>query len=218
MAKSSEVETKPAEEGERPSKAPVRKKAHRTRLALLKAAEKVFVDKGYLEARVADITREAGVAHGTFYSYFDSKEDIFRSTAVTVVEEIYEALRSPAPGKDLVTRVRLANRQFMDLYRKHADLIGLIEQVATFNSEFREMRLELRRVQVERVEKALKSRYDEGLLDIDPHVAANALGSMMDNFAFVWFVLELPFDRETALDTLDEIWLRSLRLDKETKA
>ncbi|MBN9622078.1 MAG: helix-turn-helix transcriptional regulator [Actinobacteria bacterium] len=51
----------------------------RTRTALVEAARTVFERDGYLEARITDITKEAGVAAGSFYTYFDSKEEIFEA-------------------------------------------------------------------------------------------------------------------------------------------
>ena len=41
------------------------------------AARRVFERDGYFGARVADITAEAGVAHGSFYTYFASRQDVF---------------------------------------------------------------------------------------------------------------------------------------------
>jgi AcrR family transcriptional regulator len=44
---------------------------------LLAAARKVFRNKGYEGATVAEIVEEAGVAQGTFYLYYPSKKDVF---------------------------------------------------------------------------------------------------------------------------------------------
>lgn len=49
------------------------------REAILRAAIKVFAGKGYFNSKVADIAKEAGVADGTVYLYFKSKDDILRS-------------------------------------------------------------------------------------------------------------------------------------------
>ena len=49
------------------------------REAILRAATKVFAQNGYFNSKVADIAREAGVADGTVYLYFKSKEEILRS-------------------------------------------------------------------------------------------------------------------------------------------
>ena len=44
---------------------------------LIKSAIKLFTDRGYKKTKVIDITEEADVGTGTFYNYFDSKDDIF---------------------------------------------------------------------------------------------------------------------------------------------
>jgi len=49
------------------------------REAILAAAQKVFAKHGYHDARTSEIAREAGVAEGTLYNYFPSREDIFLS-------------------------------------------------------------------------------------------------------------------------------------------
>jgi AcrR family transcriptional regulator len=58
------------------------------RAEILRAARKVFEDHGFLDTRVADMVAAAGVAQGTFYTYFDSKEAVyieaFRPNAVMI--------------------------------------------------------------------------------------------------------------------------------------
>src|SRR5256885_16440065 len=49
------------------------------REAILRAAIRVFAHNGYFNSKVADIAREAGVADGTVYLYFKSKEEILHS-------------------------------------------------------------------------------------------------------------------------------------------
>src|SRR5215211_89066 len=49
------------------------------REAILRAAIKVFAGKGYFNSKVADIAGEAGIADGTVYLYFKSKDDILHS-------------------------------------------------------------------------------------------------------------------------------------------
>src|SRR3712207_9040264 len=49
------------------------------REAIMRAATKVFARSGYFNSKVADVAREAGVADGTVYLYFKSKEEILRS-------------------------------------------------------------------------------------------------------------------------------------------
>jgi AcrR family transcriptional regulator len=60
-------------------KTPKTARGRRTREKLLQAAEIEFGEKGYHEAAVSGITYRAGVALGTFYTYFESKEEIFQA-------------------------------------------------------------------------------------------------------------------------------------------
>ena len=60
-------------------KAPKTARGKRTRNKLLEAAEIEFGEKGFHEAGISGITYRAGVALGTVYTYFESKEEIFRA-------------------------------------------------------------------------------------------------------------------------------------------
>jgi AcrR family transcriptional regulator len=196
-------------------------KAKQTRERIRRAAEVVFIRDGYLDARIADIAQEAGVAHGSFYTYFDSKEDVFRDVATEVVKEMYRSLDQAASEEHAPGLIRAGNELFIDLYERHASMLALIEQVATFSEEFREMRLGLRHRLVRRAEHSIARLATAGETQIgtlDRGVLANALAGMVENFAYAWFILGEPFDRESALDTLDEIWLRALGVTNTTSA
>ncbi|MGA9595817.1 MAG: helix-turn-helix domain-containing protein, partial [Acidimicrobiia bacterium] len=52
-------------------------KGRATRQAILDAAEDVFGESSYERASIAEITRRAGVAQGTFYVYFPDKKAAF---------------------------------------------------------------------------------------------------------------------------------------------
>src|ERR1035437_6644952 len=53
-------------------------RGRQSRQLLLDAARAVFERQGFLRTRVADISKEAKVSHGTFYTYFLSKEEVFK--------------------------------------------------------------------------------------------------------------------------------------------
>ena len=63
------------------------------REAILRAAISVFAHNGYFNSKVADIAREAGVADGTVYLYFKSKEEILHSIFDRSVDEALDAAR-----------------------------------------------------------------------------------------------------------------------------
>src|SRR5678810_980791 len=63
------------------------------REAILRAAISVFAHNGYFNSKVADIAREAGVADGTVYLYFKSKEDLLHSIFDRSAEDAHGAAR-----------------------------------------------------------------------------------------------------------------------------
>lgn len=64
--------------------------AEKTRIKLIKAAKKLFDTNNPKNIKVEDITKEAGVAKGTFYTYFKNKEDII----ATISGDIFKDLKS----------------------------------------------------------------------------------------------------------------------------
>ena len=71
--------------GDKPS-GPRSRKGVETRARLVAAAKEIFEQDGFLDARISDIAERAGLSHGSFYHYFDSKEEVFREVALEVDE------------------------------------------------------------------------------------------------------------------------------------
>ncbi len=67
---------------------------------LLIAARRLFTKKGYHGTRPQDIAREADVAHGTFYSHFNDKQEIFLAFAMEAQQELSTFVQSLIPAVD----------------------------------------------------------------------------------------------------------------------
>ena len=87
------------------------------REAILRAAIKVFAGKGYFNSKVADIAGEAGIADGTVYLYFKSKDEILHSIFDRAMEEfIAEGRRELASIDGPVAKLtRIAELHFEKL-------------------------------------------------------------------------------------------------------
>ncbi len=187
---------------------------------MLEAARRVFEEKGYVDTRIGDITAEANVAHGTFYTYFESKHELFREVVELMVADFQVEARSvPLEGDGAAARIERANRGYVLAYRRHARLMGVLEQAAIMDADVRKIRLEARDAWVKRAEEALRRLQGDGEIDahIDPYYAANALGSMVDRFAFVWLVLGEPFEEEKAVETLTQLYCAALGVKREPR-
>jgi AcrR family transcriptional regulator len=104
------------------------KTADQRRADLLEAAERVVVSKGLDRATVQDITQAAGASKGTFYVYFDSKEDLLDALRVRLSEAFREQLarlRIPRGGGWRAFTDRLV-REAIELMIKHHDLHELL--------------------------------------------------------------------------------------------
>lgn len=80
-------------------------RAEQRREQILRAAERVFVDKGYHAAGIADIAKLLGIGHGTFYRYFKNKHDI----ATTVLQQAVTRIVGAALDEDPSASTDLAS-------------------------------------------------------------------------------------------------------------
>lgn len=219
MTAKSPTSVRPAPAARRPVEVddarPLTNRGRRTRQRLLESAEVVFTRDGYLDAKITDIAATAGVASGSFYTYFDSKESIFRTVIRDVIDRLYASATVPHDvDHEPQVRVEHATRAYVRAYREHAGLLAILEQVATFNPGFRDMRREIRQTFRNRTEKGLRRLQREGQIapTLSPKCAAEALGSMVSNFCYVSFVLGEVYSEEEAVRTLTELWVRGIGL------
>ena len=134
------MSTTPPLTGEKPS-GPRSRKGIETRARLVAAAKEVFERDGFLDARISDIAEHAGLSHGSFYHYFESKEEVFREVAAAVEERLREPLysvildsSSTAPPFE---RIHEGIRRNLEAYRDEARIMGVIEQVSRFDDDLR---------------------------------------------------------------------------------
>ncbi|MCX2929338.1 TetR/AcrR family transcriptional regulator [Mycobacterium sp. CVI_P3] len=181
--------------------------------ALLAAARAVFERKGFIDTKVSDIVAEAGVAHGTFYTYFDTKESIFKAVSYAVVDEMLAALTVPVAADEFHDRVHDAVRRYVDAYRPNATFLALMEQVGTFSPDMRHLRLDVRRAFVERTQRGIEAMKARGVggPDVDAEYTAEALGAMLEYTCYVWFSLDRQFDEDRLIDALSAIWEKAIR-------
>jgi len=199
-------------------RAPVSARGARTRRALVAAARRVFERDGYLDARITDIAAEAGVASGSFYTYFTGKEDAFAAVIEDLSEEM---LHPPSHGSvgerdDPVAAIAVANEAYLIAYRRNARLMGLLEQVSLVDDDFRRLRLRRAQAFAARNAHGLKSLQDRGLADpdLDPELAAQALGAMVSRMAYFRYVQGFGNATTEALSqTLTRLWVNALGID-----
>ena len=121
-------------------KIPKTKRGRETRDKLLSAAEIEFGEKGFHEAAISGITQRAGVALGTFYVYFDSKEEVFRALVSHMGQLtrhwIHERV---AKSTDRLAAERAGVKAFIEFVRGHRNLYRIVSEAQFVAEEaFRE--------------------------------------------------------------------------------
>jgi AcrR family transcriptional regulator len=203
----------PPAKGARPRRAD----AARNRQALVAAARRVFERDGFVTARITDIADEAGLAHGSFYSHFQSKEDALAA----VLGEVEEEMLHPGPPlagdlggtADPVAAIHAANLAYLEAYRRNARLMALLEQVATVDERFAALRLERSEAFLARNARAIRRLQRAGLADpgLDPDLASLALSTMVSRSAYAAFAVGRPsVSVEQLAETLTRLWVNAL--------
>lgn len=110
-------------------KTPRTARGQKTLRRLLEAAALEFGERGFHETAITGITQRAGVALGTFYTYFESKEELYRALvrdmSNSVRQHVAEAIKA-AP--DRIEAERLGLSAFISFVRKHRELYRIIEE------------------------------------------------------------------------------------------
>jgi AcrR family transcriptional regulator len=181
---------------------------------LLDAARTVFERDGFLTARISDITATAGLSQGSFYHYFDSKEQIFREVAVAQEARLTAPpdVLAPKPGS-IRDAIRDANRRYLERYRDAARLMGTIEEVSRYDEHVNAARFATMQHFVQRAERSIRGLQDEGRADpkIDATFAADALGAMVARFAELMLVQHYrDYDFDNAVEQLTRLWANAL--------
>jgi AcrR family transcriptional regulator len=174
----------------------------------------VFERDGFLHARIADICDEAGISHGSFYTYFVSKEEIFNHVVDTVELDLLHITAAPDTA-DPVERIRSANRQYLESFRDNADILRVIQQVSTFDDDVHSTRQQRQEDFARAIERRTREYQDDGRADaaIDPWFAANALGGMVASVAEQAFIHGPEVDIDHATEQLTRLWANALGME-----
>lgn len=196
-----------------------------TRSQLLWHARAVFERNGYTETRVADITKAARVAHGTFYNYFDSRGDVFGQLGVQICQQLMTELRAGQARLDasfagddradlaaILERIYVDNRITAEFYIANARFMSVFEQFASVDAQGAAVRLMVREQFLRRAAYFLERMQREGLADprLNPWTASEVLICMLERITLNWAVLGIEQDIEEGIRSLSQVWVRAL--------
>jgi AcrR family transcriptional regulator len=215
------VSTAPPVESDKPT-GPRSRKGVETRTRLVQAAKAVFEEHGFLDARISDIAEQAGLSHGSFYHYFESKDEAFLEVVeaqegrLSSNSAIDSRLLDPSSGATIRERLQESIGAYLADYRDEARLMGVIEQVSRYHDQVRLARFARLRTYTRRTEDSIRRLQAEGLADqrLDPTIAAPALIALVTRFVEMWLVQHLiECDLDDAVEQLTTLCMNTLRLE-----
>ena len=162
------------------------------RARILDAAVKVFAERGFFTATVAEIAREAGVADGTIYLYFKGKDDLllrlFDEKMTALLAESKQAL---SLEKDAPARLRRFIEHHFELVERNPDLASVLivelRQSAQFLKAADRAKLA---AYIDLIAQTVKDGQDRGeiLGTVSPATVKRAIFGALDELALAWLI------------------------------
>jgi TetR/AcrR family transcriptional regulator, fatty acid metabolism regulator protein len=179
----------------------------------------VFAAEGFYNAKVSQIAQAAGVADGTIYLYFKSKDDLliqlFEDRMERVNATLREALATDEPSTVRLKRVVKLHLELVEANREMAEVISVeLRQSSKFIREYANPKFAefLRTIAGAVVEGQRKGELRS---DIDPHIFARALFGALDEIAVAWLVKspasKATIDLARAADNVGVLFIDGLR-------
>jgi TetR/AcrR family transcriptional regulator, fatty acid metabolism regulator protein len=179
--------------------------------ALLRAAIDVFAERGFFNAQVADVARAAGVAAGTVYLYFRSKDDLLVSIFDRTMRDCLAHGRAAAAATE-DPRKRL--RRFAQLHLAHLGRdrnLAIVFQVELRQStKFMErFSATLLRDYLGLIREAIADGQRQGVIraDINPTVSAKIFFGALDEMATNWILSRRRYSLEADAETVVDLFL-----------
>src|SRR5580704_10293827 len=162
---------------------------------ILVAAERIFARHGFFAAKVSDVAKEAGVADGTIYLYFKSKDDLlislFERHMLVLNEQLHTAIAGKPPREQLRAFVRTYLQAIHDEPAAAEVLTIELRQSSKFMKEYDNPQFQDFLRMLGGIVAAGQQR-GELPAGIPPQVLARMIFGMVDELALAWVLAKQP--------------------------
>jgi TetR/AcrR family fatty acid metabolism transcriptional regulator len=182
---------------------------------IINAATKVFAEKGFFCARISDIAKEAKVADGTIYLYFDNKFNIlisvFEEEIVRLVGQVSKELSNePDPRNQL----KIFAAKYLSKMKENRELAEVIQiELRQSTKQIQDFRNNKFGEYIDIVSKIIKAGQTQKIYraDIKPEIAKRAFFGALDEISRVWIVaLETDYTVDEAINQIMSIFLSGM--------
>jgi TetR/AcrR family fatty acid metabolism transcriptional regulator len=184
---------------------------------IIEAAIRVFARNGYYNSRVSDIAREAGIASGTIYLYFKTKDEIlvtlFREK---MAEWVAHVRREIAIERDPIARVRRLVSLHFAVLESNPDLAEVVQvELRQGHKFFRGASAHEVSAYFELIGSLLEEGVAAGVIraDVPIKLATKMLFGAMDQLATSWVLGKRSYRLTDAADAVASIFLKGVTPD-----
>jgi len=196
-----------------------RQKQEKKHTDILEAATRVFAREGFHKAKIEDVAREAGVAHGTVYLYFGSKDDllisVFRENIRELVEYVGSEIQKETNAEDKLRRMISFQ---IDLIETNPELTALMlvefPQAGKFlNSDS----IDELAAYIDMIANILREGIDEKVFDdgIDVNIAATVIYSGIQGIATRWILEGMEYPLKKISGEISAMFLKGIGSKRE---
>ena len=189
--------------------------------AILRAATDVFAERGYFNAQVADVARAAGVAAGTVYLYFRSKDDLLVSIfEKTMREAIQEGRASVEPLKDPIERLAAIARVHLDRMGRDRSLAVVFQVELRQSTKFMErFSSTLLREYIGIIRGIVMEGQKTGVFrkEMNATLAAKLFFGGLDEMATNWVLSRRRYALASEADAIVDVFVGGFRAVRSTK-
>lgn len=171
---------------------------------LVAAARATFAAHGFAAARVEDIVAEAGVSHGTFYTYFDNKADVLDTLVRGSADRLLAVAAASWDGPDVEAALRDVIGRLLVVFADEADVIRVWLEASATEPRFERLLQQVRANFAARVATNLEPATAGSIHD--PAVAAAGLVGMVEGYATERYPGASSGERQEAVATLAALW------------
>ena len=188
---------------------------------IIDAALQVFGEKGYYNATISEIAREAGVSEATIYEYFGCKEDLLFAipgeiTNMTV--QFMEAMSPYITGAE--NKIRAIVNGYYNLYKDNPNYSSLVLLDLKHNRNFMETEsYQAVRRSAGLILKAIEEGIEGGEFreDIDPYLVRSMLLGTIEHIFFRWHLMGRKDELDNFIDPMMEVLMSGIRREEEPK-
>lgn len=185
------------------------------REAILRAATKVFAQRGFFQSQVADVARVAGVAAGTVYLYFKGKDDLLVSIFERSMKDVLAEGRAAVEGvADPVERLRRLSQLHLGRLGRDKDLAVVFQvelrQSVKFMERFSESFLQ---DYLQLIREAIAEGQRTGAFrkDISATTATKIFFGALDEMATNWVLSRRRYDLSAEADAVIDLFINGVR-------